>query len=101
MSVGVKVKSGAALATLLGSAAAGLLIQTAAVAQAQEPVCPEGTYWDAVTATCVAVTVYVNPPNPVLGPVGPVGGGGVVGPVGPGPVGPGPVGPGPLGPGPR
>ncbi|WP_260156068.1 hypothetical protein [Mycolicibacterium iranicum] len=69
-----------------------------AVAQAQEPVCPAGTYWDAATATCVAVTVYVNPPNPVVGPAGPVGVGGVVGPVGPGPVGPGPAGPGPLGP---
>lgn len=99
MSVGLK--PGMALAALLASAAAGVLIQTATVAQAQDPVCPEGTYWDVATATCVAVNVYVNPPNPVLGPVGPVGVGGVVGPVGPGPVGPGPVGPGPVGPGPR
>lgn len=85
----------------LAAAVAGVLIQTttAAVAQAQEPVCPAGTYWDTVTATCVAVNVYVNPPNPVVGPAGPIGVGGVVGPVGPGPVGPGPVGPGPMGPG--
>nr|WP_238994786.1 hypothetical protein [Mycolicibacterium chubuense] len=71
-----------------------------AVAGAQEPVCPAGMYWNVDTAQCVAdVNVYVNPPNPVIGPAGPVGVGGVIGPVGPGPVGPGPVGPGPLGPG--
>ncbi|MGP4058853.1 hypothetical protein ACTWP6_29230 [Mycobacterium sp. 4D054] len=97
-----RIKSGAAVVAFV-AAAAGLLIQTATavVAQAQEPVCPAGTYWDAATATCIAVNVYVNPPNPVIGPAGPIGVGGVVGPVGPGPVGPGPVGPGPLGPGPR
>jgi hypothetical protein len=90
------------IATILASAAAGALMPLAfsASAHAQEPVCPDGTYWDAATASCVAVTVYVNPPNPVVGPVGPVGVGGVVGPVGVGPVGPGPVGPGPVGPGP-
>jgi hypothetical protein len=89
------------VAAVLVSAGAGVLMPMAlpALGQAQEPVCPAGTYWDAATATCVAVTVYVNPPNPVIGPVGPVGAGGVVGPVGPGPVGPGPIGPGPLGPG--
>lgn len=67
------------------------------------PVCPAGTYWDVYTVQCMPVdaTVYVNPPNPVVGPAGPVGVGGVVGPVGPGPVGPGPVGPGPAGPGRR
>ncbi|MHA0288159.1 hypothetical protein ACXYX3_17115 [Mycobacterium sp. C3-094] len=85
---------------LLAVAAAGAAATLApAVAHAQDPVCPAGTYWDAAIAQCVAVNVYVNPPNPVVGPVGPVGVGGVVGPVGPGPVGPGPVGPGPLGPG--
>jgi hypothetical protein len=87
---------GAALALVFASVAAGTLIQLAApaVGHAQDPVCPEGTYWDAATATCVAVTVYVNPPNPVVGPAGPVGVGGVVGPAGPGPVGPGPIVPG-------
>ena len=83
---------------LLAVAAAGAAF-TPGVAQAQEPVCPAGTYWDAATVQCVAVNVYVNPPNPVVGSVGPIGVGGVVGPVGPGPVGPGPVGPGPAGPG--
>jgi hypothetical protein len=98
-----KTKPGVAIAALFVSAAAGALIQAAspATGHAQDPVCPEGTYWDAATATCVAVNIYVNPPNPVLGPAGPIGAGGVVGPVGPGPVGPGPVGPGPLGPGRR
>lgn len=91
------IRSGAAVVALV---AAGMLsVGSAVVAQAQDPVCPAGTYWDVATAQCVAVTVYVNPPNPVIGPAGPVGAGGVVGPVGPGPVGPGPVGPGPLGPG--
>lgn len=85
-------------AMLVSTAAVAMLAP--AVAQAQEPVCPEGTYWDAAINQCAPVTVYVNPPNPVIGPVGPVGVGGVVGPVGPGPVGPGPVGPGPVGPGP-
>ncbi len=49
-------------------------------------------YWD-------NRNIYINP-APVIGPAGPIGVGGVVGPVGPGPVGPGPVGPGPAGPGP-
>lgn len=80
------------------AAAAGVLLSPA-TAHAQDPVCPEGTYWDAAIHQCAPVTVYVDPANPVVGPVGPVGVGGVVGPVGPGPVGPGPVGPGPLGPG--
>ncbi|MFW0151831.1 hypothetical protein ACNUDN_18710 [Mycobacterium sp. smrl_JER01] len=82
------------------AAAAGTIIAVTAPmsAWAQEPVCPVGTYWDVVTATCIDVNVYVNPPNPVVGPAGPIGVGGVVGPVGPGPVGPGPVGPGPVGP---
>ncbi|MEZ0338726.1 hypothetical protein ACAG25_01935 [Mycobacterium sp. pV006] len=91
-------KAAVALSTaLLGVA---LPLGTPAAA-AQEPVCPEGTYWSAANAMCIAVDVYVNPPNPVVGPAGPAGVGGVVGPVGPGPVGPGPVGPGPVGPGPR
>lgn len=89
-------KIGSAAAAVF-AAAAGVLLSPA-MAQAQDPVCPEGTYWDAAIHQCAPVTVYVDP-APVVGPVGPVGVGGVVGPVGPGPVGPGPVGPGPLGPG--
>lgn len=82
-------------AIALIGAAAGAMFQLG-VAQAQEPVCPAGTYWNPVAVRCLPYGV-----NPVVGPAGPVGAGGVVGPVGPGPVGPGPVGPGPLGPGPR
>lgn len=96
------------VAAILVSAAAGVLMPMAlpALGQAQEPVpvpvCPVGMYWNVDAVACLYdVDVYVNPPNPVLGPVGPVGAGGVVGPVGVGPVGPGPVGPGPVGPGPR
>lgn len=48
--------------------------------------CPIGWVWDPVAFNCVP---YVNP---VLGPVGPVGVGGVVGPVGVDPI-LGPVGP--------
>ncbi|BBY76356.1 hypothetical protein MPRF_32550 [Mycolicibacterium parafortuitum] len=65
------------------------------MASAQEPVCPAGMYWNAALLECLPDYVH-----PVIGPAGPVGVGGVVGPVGPGPVGPGPVGPGPVGPGP-
>ena len=86
------------------AAGAGALISAAspALGYAQEPVCPAGMYWDVVTNQCLYydVNVYLDP-NPVVGPLGPVGVGGVVGPVGPGPVGPGPVGPGPVGPGRR
>jgi hypothetical protein len=63
--------------------------------------CPIGWYWD------VAVNQCVNAPNPVVGPVGPAGVGGVGPVVGPaGPVGVGGVGPvagpvGPVGVGPR
>ena len=88
-------------AALLTAAAALLLLPAVlspAVAQGQNPVCPVGMYWNVAVNQCVPV--YVNPPNPVLGPAGPIGVGGVVGPIGPGPIGPGPVGPGPLGPGP-
>ena len=54
--------------------------------------CPLGWTWDVELNQCV------NVPNPVLGPAGPVGVGGVVGPVGPAGVGgPGPVA-GPVGP---
>jgi hypothetical protein len=99
----VSLKPGAALAAVVVAAAAGFGMQvaTAALGQAQTPVCPEGTYWSVPAARCLPddVNVYVGTPNPVVGPVGPVGVGGVVGPVGPGPVGPGPVGPGPVGPG--
>ncbi len=87
-----KVVSGA---VAVFAAAAGALLSPP-VADAQDPVCPEGTYWDAAIHQCAPVSVYVDPANPVVGPVGV---GGVVGPVDPGPVGPGPVGPGPLGPG--
>ena len=90
-----------AVAALMGAAAGMIVIP--AVAHAQVPVCPVGMYWNVDVAQCLYYdpTVYVNPPNPIIGPVGPVGAGGVVGPVGVGPVGPGPVGPGPVGPGPR
>ncbi|ULE31874.1 hypothetical protein [Mycobacterium sp. IDR2000157661] len=94
----------AAMVTLAVTAAVCGLTQVAspAVGQAQEPVCPAGMYWDIYTLQCLPydVNVYLNP-APVVGPAGPVGVGGVVGPVGPGPVGPGPVGPGPAGPGRR
>nr|WP_090339861.1 hypothetical protein [Mycolicibacterium malmesburyense]CRL68475.1 hypothetical protein CPGR_00896 [Mycolicibacterium malmesburyense] len=101
MRVGLRARFGT---TALAAAAAvwGLAsFVSPAIVQAQEPVCPAGTYWDVYTDQCVPndVDVYLNP-APVVGPAGPVGVGGVVGPVGPGPVGPGPVGPGPAGPGP-
>ena len=48
--------------------------------------CPVGTFWDPVTVACIPVV------NPVIGPAGPVGVGGVVGPVGVDPV-VGPAGP--------
>lgn len=96
----VRVRRSAAKILVMASGAAFMLLPFASSAGAQ-PVCPVGMYWDTVTLTCVWADVYVNPPNPVLGPVGPVGAGGVIGPVGPGPVGPGPVGPGPVGPGRR
>lgn len=86
----------AVIATLTVAAGVGMLAQVVApvVSQAQDPVCPYGMYWNAVVVQCLPWGV-----NPVVGPAGPVGAGGVVGPVGPGPVGPGPIGPG--GPGPR
>ncbi|MEH3129568.1 MAG: hypothetical protein PGN27_06330 [Mycolicibacterium neoaurum] len=77
------------------AAAIGLTVANPAVSQAEEPVCPAGTYWNPAVVQCLPYGV-----NPVVGPAGPVGVGGVVGPVGVGPVGPGPVGPGPVGPGP-
>ncbi|VEG39975.1 Uncharacterised protein [Mycolicibacterium flavescens] len=99
------MRAGFAMTALAVTAAVCGLAQIAspAVSQAQEPACPAGTYWDVYSLQCVPVdaTVYVNPPNPVVGPAGPVGVGGVVGPAGPGPVGPGPAGPGPAGPGRR
>lgn len=79
----------------LGALTAALLSAGMPTAQAQDPVCPAGMYWNVVVLQCLPYGV-----NPVVGPAGPVGVGGVVGPVGVGPVGPGPVGPGPLGPGP-
>ena len=69
--------------------------------------CAIGWVWDPVTFVCVPYVTPVLGPNPVLGPVGPVGVGGVIGPVGVdpilgpvGPVGVGGVGPvvGPVGP---
>jgi hypothetical protein len=72
-------------------ALASAVIPLAAVASpsgstANNADCAVGFYWDAVTMVCVPVV------DPVLGPVGPVGVGGVVGPVGVDPV-LGPVGP--------
>jgi len=68
--------------------------------------CAFGWVWDPVAFVCVPYVTPVLGPNPVLGPVGPVGVGGVgpvvgpVGPVGIGGVGPvvGPVGPVGIGP---
>ncbi len=101
MTVGLRARS--VVTTLAATAAVWSLASVAspAIGQAQEPVCPAGTYWDVYTDQCVLndVNVYLNP-APVVGPAGPVGVGGVVGPAGPGPVGPGPAGPGPVGPGP-
>lgn len=95
----------AAIVALASAGAIGLSAQIAApaVSHAEDVVCPVGMYWDVYTAQCLYydVNVYVNPPNPIVGPAGPIGVGGVVGPVGPGPVGPGPIGPGPVGPGRR
>ncbi|ADT98679.1 MULTISPECIES: hypothetical protein [Mycolicibacterium] len=85
----------AAAAGLVAAAGAVVMQLVPAVAHAQEPVCPAGTYWNPAVVQCLPYGV-----NPVVGPAGPIGVGGVVGPVGPGPVGPGPVGPGPMGPGP-
>ncbi len=82
--------------TFFGLLAASVLLAPVAAAD-----CPPGWYWDADANQCV------NAPNPVLGPVGPAGVGGL-GPVGgpAGPVGVGGVGPvmgpaGPVGIGPR
>ena len=101
MTLGTR-RSAAKIAMAASAAALGLLTQISspAVSSAQDPVCPAGMYWNVPTAQCLWIdtNVYVNPPNPILGPVGPVGAGGVIGPVGPGPVGPGPIGPGPVGP---
>lgn len=94
----VGVRRSAAMVALVASVAAGLLTQIAssAVSRADDVVCPVGMYWDVYSAQCLYydVNVYLNPPNPIVGPAGPVGVGGVVGPMGPGPVGPGRVGPG-------
>ena len=63
--------------------------------------CDDGMFWDYPSNQCLAVNpaIYVDP-NPIVGPVGPIGVGpdpvlGPVGPVGVGGVGPvvGPVGP--------
>ena len=54
--------------------------------------CEIGWVWDPVTFVCVPYVDPVVGVDPVLGPVGPVGVGGVVGPVGVDPV-LGPVGP--------
>ncbi|MBI3217077.1 MAG: hypothetical protein HYZ38_24945 [Mycobacterium sp.] len=91
----------AAIAVAAAALPAVSMIGTA-VSHADE-VCPVGMYWDVYSMQCLYydVDVYVNPPNPIVGPVGPVGVGGLgpvagpVGPVGVGGVGPvvGPVGP--------
>lgn len=93
----VGIKRGAAIVAFAVTAGAGLFTQVVspAISTAQDPVCPYGMYWNAVVLQCLPWGV-----NPVVGPAGPIGVGGVAGPVGPGPVGPGPVGPGPVGPGP-
>ena len=74
----------------------GLFAASVALAPGASADCPPGWYWD------VNVNQCVNAPNPVLGPVGPAGVGGlgpVAGPAGPVGVG-GVIGPaGPLGPG--
>jgi hypothetical protein len=54
--------------------------------------CPVGWVWDPVAFNCVPYVAPVVGVDPVVGPVGPVGVGGVVGPVGVDPV-VGPVGP--------
>ena len=54
--------------------------------------CPVGWVWDPVAFNCVPYVAPVVGVDPVVGPVGPVGVGGVVGPVGVDPV-LGPVGP--------
>jgi hypothetical protein len=96
-------KGSVAAVALVAWAAASLSTQVAstAVSRADDVACPVGMYWDIYSNQCLFydVDVYLNP-NPILGPLGPVGVGGVIGPVGPGPVGPGVVGPGPVGPGP-
>jgi hypothetical protein len=87
----MKIRIGAAVASLFGGLS--MAVMSPATAQAQGPVCPEGTYWYAATAQCVPDEVDVDvDPAPIVGPAGPAGAGGVVGPVGPGPVGPGPLG---------
>ena len=93
----VGVGRSALLVALVAFVAAPLLAAVASppLTRAQEVVCPAGMYWDVYTDHCLYydVDVYLGP-NPILGPAGPIGVGGVVGPVGPGPVGPGPIGPG-------
>lgn len=78
----------------------GLLAASVALAPVAAADCPPGWYWDVDANQCV------NAPNPVLGPVGPAGVGGLgpvagpAGPVGVGGVGPvlGPAGPAGIGP---
>ena len=102
MTVGLRARSALTILAAMVAVLSLTSVASPATGHAQEPVCPAGTYWDMYTDQCVPndVNVYLNP-APVVGPAGPIGVGGVVGPVRPGPVGPGPVGPGPAGPGRR
>lgn len=90
---------------LIGGAALLASVSFPAVSYAQDPpVCPAGMWWNYVLNVCDFGAPGLGAPGPgiagpIVGPAGPVGVGGVVGPVGPGPVGPGPIGPGPRGPG--
>lgn len=84
-------------AAIAGFALASSVIPLAALASPSESPanladCPIGWVWDPVAFNCVPYVAPVVGVNPVLGPVGPVGVGGVVGPVGVDPV-LGPVGP--------
>lgn len=82
----VGMRRSAAIVALAGAAVFGLAAQGAepAVSRADDVVCPAGMYWDIYSSQCLYydVDVYLNPPNPIVGAVGPVA-------VGPGPIGPG------------
>ena len=92
---------------LIGIAAVLASVSFPAVSYAQDPpVCPAGMWWNYTLNVCDFGAPGLGAPGagvvgPIVGPVGPVGVGGVIGPAGVGPVGPGPIGPGPIGPGRR
>ncbi|MFM9033903.1 MAG: hypothetical protein ACKOQ4_06395 [Mycobacterium sp.] len=88
-------RRGAAVAAfaLMAGALPAALLATSPAETAYRADCAVGFYWDTVNMVCAPVVVDPVPVvDPVLGPVGPVGVGGVVGPVGVDPV-LGPVGP--------